>query len=89
MSLQELESARERCRQELSALPGWALGSLVETEREQRGKRKPFRYLSRSSQARNRIPYISEVRMGCWNGTKNANHVAPSIFPLGNTPVTL
>ena len=64
MSLRELESARELCRQELSALPGWALGSLVETEREQGGRRKPFRYLSRSSQARNRITYISEAQAG-------------------------
>jgi hypothetical protein len=63
MSLQELEGARERCRQELSGLSGWALGSLVETEREQGGKRKPFRYLSRSSQGRNRITYISEAQV--------------------------
>ena len=60
MDLQELEKARERCRQELSALSGWALGSLVETERQQGGKRKPFRYLSRSIQGRNRITYVSE-----------------------------
>jgi len=35
-------------------------GSLVQTEREQAGLRKPFRYLSRSVQGRNRITYVSE-----------------------------
>ena len=62
MSLQELERAREQCLQELCALSEWALGSLVETEREQAGTRKPFRYLSRSCQGRNRITYISEAQ---------------------------
>jgi len=60
MDLQKLEKARERCLQELSGLSAWVLGSLVETERQQGGKRKPFRYLSRSIRGRNRITYVSE-----------------------------
>jgi len=60
MDLQKLEKAREQCLRELSGLRGWALGSLVETERKQSGKRKPFRYLSRSIDGKNRITYVSE-----------------------------
>ena len=60
MDFQELEKARERCLQGLSELTGWALGSLVETSRMQGGRRKPFRYLSRSVHGKNRITYVSE-----------------------------
>lgn len=63
MDLQELEEARDQCLKELSRLPGWALGSLVETERKQGGGRKPFRYLSRSIQGKNRIIYVSEAQV--------------------------
>jgi len=75
MDLQELEQARGRCLQDLSQLSGWALGSLVETERKQGGKRKPFRYLSRSIQGKNRITYVSadqldEMREALQEGKK-------------------
>ena len=63
MDLQELEKARERCLRELSELSGWALGSLVETERTQGGRKKPFRYLSRSVHGKNRITYVSESQV--------------------------
>lgn len=60
MELSELQDARRQCIEELAGLPGWVLGSLVQTERGQAGSRKPFSYLSRSVQGRNRILYVSE-----------------------------
>jgi hypothetical protein len=63
MDLNELQKARRQCIEELAGLPGWVLGSLVETEREQSGRRKPFRYLSRSVNGRNRTTYVSEAQM--------------------------
>jgi len=64
MNLQELKTARTESLRELSGLSEWVLGSLVETERNQGGKRKPFRYLSRSVNGRNRITYVSQAQMG-------------------------
>lgn len=61
MELSELREARRQCIDVLAELPGWVLGSLVQTEREQAGSRKPFRYLSRSVQGKNRITYVSEA----------------------------
>ena len=63
MELEELRQTRKRRLKELCGLPGWAFGSLVETERKQGRKRKPFRYLSRSVRGRNRITYISEAQV--------------------------
>ena len=62
MDLQKLEKARKECLQELAELPGWVLGSLVETERKQGNKKRPFRYLSRSVEGKNRITYLSETQ---------------------------
>lgn len=63
MDLQKLERKREQCLKELCELSGWALGTLVVTERKQAGKMKPFRYLSRSVKGKNRVTYISEAQM--------------------------
>lgn len=63
MDRQHLEKERQQCLEELCGLSGWALGALVETERKQAGKKRPFRYLSRSVQGKNRITYISEAQM--------------------------
>lgn len=63
MELSELQEARRQCIEELADLQGWVLGSLVQTEREQGGARKPFRYLSRSVQGKNRITYVSEAQV--------------------------
>lgn len=61
--LEDLRSKREQLLAELSELDGWVLGSLVETERKQGKVKKPFRYLSRSVQGRNRITYVSAAQV--------------------------
>ncbi len=66
---------RKRCIDELARMPGWTLGSLVETERKQGNKKKPFRYLSHSVQGKNRITYIAAnqvepIRQSLENGRR-------------------
>ena len=63
MNLQELRKAWAESLRELLGLSEWVLGSLVETERDQGGKRRPFRYLSHSVAGRNRITYVSLAQM--------------------------
>ena len=66
---------RQQCLRELAALPGWVIGSLVETQRRRGRNRTTFRYLSRRVGGRNRITYVSAgqiepFRDGLRDGTR-------------------
>lgn len=80
MELLELQEVRRQCIEELAGLQGWVVGSLVQTEREQAGARKPFRYLSRSVQGRNRITYVSEAQAQQVRQALEAGHAARELL---------
>ena len=78
--VKSLKSKRQRLLKQLRALGGWALGSLVETERIQSGRKKPFRYLSRSVQGKNRITYVSAKQFRLVKEQLKAGHRAKRLF---------
>ena len=80
MELSNLLEARRQCIEELAALPGWVLGSLVQTEREQAGRKKPFRYLSRSVHGKNRITYVAEHQVRRVREALEAGRVAKDLL---------
>ena len=59
MDIEEMKIERKRILDEVARLSGWVTGSLVKTERLQRGKKSPFHYLSRSLNGKNRITYVA------------------------------
>ena len=59
MEIEGMKVKREEILNELAGLTGWVTGSLVKTERTQRGKKSPFHYLSRSLNGSNRITYVA------------------------------
>lgn len=59
MDIKELNNKREEILNELAGLSGWVTGSLVKTQRTQKGKKSPFHYLSRSRNGTNRITYVA------------------------------
>jgi len=59
MEINEMKVKRKEILDELAGLSGWITGSLVKTERTQRGKKSPFHYLSRSLNGINRITYVA------------------------------
>ncbi len=59
MEIKEMKVKQKKIMNELAALSGWVTGSLVKTERTQRGKKSPFHYLSRSLNGVNRITYVA------------------------------
>jgi hypothetical protein len=80
MNLDGLRRRRNKCIEELAALPGWADGSLVQTRRVQAGRAKPFRYLSRSVQGRNRITYVAAGQMPACRAALTAGRRARALF---------
>lgn len=72
----ELLKARDAVVAELVAHPAWVLGSLVETAVKRKGKKVPFRYLSRSVEGRNRILYVSEAQMAAFGAAVGAGRRA-------------
>ena len=71
---------RKRCARELTALPGWVTGSLVETQRTQSGTRRPFCYLSRSVGGRNRVTYVSAKQIDSFRESLRQGSRARELF---------
>ena len=64
MELKKMAMARERYLKELIGIKEWIAGSLIVTERKQGNGMRPFRYLSRSIEGKNKITYVSEKHAG-------------------------
>ena len=80
MNSDGLRKRRNKCIEELAALPGWVNGSLVQTHRLQAGTAKPFRYLSRSVGGRNRITYVATGQMPAFRKALKAGRRAEALF---------
>jgi len=66
----KLLKEREFLMNELLQSPTWIDGSIIETERIQSGKKKPFFYLSRSKSGSNKIVYISKKQLSDFKEAK-------------------
>ena len=66
MNLHDLKNSRQEKLEKLANIPGWVIGSLVETTRKQGKRTSPFRYLSHSIDGRNKITYVSEKQMAAF-----------------------
>lgn len=75
-----LRKKRDRLAAALARQPDWVLGSLVETERVQAGKRSAFRYLSRSVGGRNRIVYVSDRQAAAFRKALRSGKRAWKLF---------
>ncbi len=60
MKLEKMVERRRKHLKELRCMDSWIAGSLVVTERKLAGGERPFRYLSRSIDGKNRITYVSK-----------------------------
>ena len=58
--IEKLKQKRSELLEEIGCAPYWINGSVVESNRKQSGKIKPFYYLSRSIKGKNTITYIAE-----------------------------
>jgi len=56
---QQLRQRRKELLKELTEMPFWVNGSVVETTNKSKGKETPFYYLSQSIKGKNKITYIS------------------------------
>ena len=80
MEIKEMKGKREEILNELAGLTEWITGSLVKTERTQRGKKSPFRYLSRSLNGTNRITYVAAENVRPFNEALKTGKRAKRLF---------
>ena len=80
MKIKEMKVRRKKILDELAELSGWVTGSLVKTERTQRGKKSPFHYLSRSLNGINRITYIAAGDLDIFAEVMETGKRAKSLF---------
>lgn len=80
MQIEQIRAERRQCVEELVALGGWVRGSLVQTRRRQADRERPFRYLSRSVEGRNRITYVAADKMAAFGSALEAGRRASVLF---------
>lgn len=80
MDITEMRRRRSTCITELTALPGWIGGSLIQTRRVQAGTARPFRYLSRSVGGKNRITYVAASEMTAFRAALKTGQRAGVLF---------
>jgi hypothetical protein len=80
MEIKEMKIKRQVILNELAGLSGWVTGSLVKTERTQKGKKSPFNYLSRSLNGTNRITYVATGDFEIFTGVVETGRRARRLF---------
>lgn len=80
MDIEVLRRRRSKAIAALAALPGWVVGSLVQSRRAQSGTVRPFRYLSRSVGGRNRITYVAAGEMPAFRAAVKSGRRAAGLL---------
>lgn len=68
---QQLRQQRKKLLKELTHMPLWVNGSVVETTKKAKGKATPFSYLSQSIKGKNKITYISKRHLLAFKAAAN------------------